>query len=115
MVGFSLALMDPPGIRKMTLRLNPRKCQAYLILALLSYATNSPKDTNFDCIFGVADTAFSYFLTQFAFADIRHGRRDVNEHGRAYNQDGSYVVAHVAIANGSTLHQAHTDSSSNFD
>lgn len=75
------------------------------------------KGSHFDCIFGAVDTAFAYFLTQFAFSDLRHGhdRRDLNEYGRAYDQDGSYLVAHIAIANGSTLHQATTGSSNSFD
>ena len=86
---------------------------------LVKSAYDAIKDCNkgvkFDCIFGVADTVFSYFLIQFALTDLRNGKRDVNEHGRAYNQDGSYLVAHVAIANGSTLHHAYTGSTNDSD
>ena len=90
-------------------------------LGLVKSAYDTIKDCNkgihFDCIFGAVDTAFAYFLTQFAFADIRHpnDKRNLNEYGKAYNQDGSYIIAHIAVANGSTLHQANTGSSNSSD
>lgn len=88
----------------------PRSCQS-------SYDTvkDCSKGINFDCVFGGVDSVFSFFLTYFAYTDVRVIRCDLNEHARAYKPDGSYLVAHIPIANGSTLHQAHTRSSNSFN